>query len=154
MLAPMRRLIPYFLLAVLVLGTGLGMGLGLAGSPTGRIETDGEIRGTVNILVGGTTYHPRPGTVIVSVEQEDRLIRTLSVSSGHSFRVSVPPGRYRVLIGCVPLSSSPCAGCERTRQVNGLMTRTQTLVPTSAVVVETDRSVNVNYSCVVDPGLG
>jgi hypothetical protein len=149
-----RRLAPYLLLAVLVLGTGLGIGLGLTGAPTRAIETDGQVCGTVNILVGGTTYRPYPGTAVVGVEQKDRLIRTLSVSSGHSFHVSVPPDRYRVLIGCVPLSSSPCAGCERTGQVNGLMSRTPSFVPTSAIVVETNRSVNVNFSCVVDSALG
>jgi hypothetical protein len=34
MLAPMRRLTPYLLLAVLVLGTGLGIALGLSEAPT------------------------------------------------------------------------------------------------------------------------
>ena len=36
----MRRLTPYVLLAVLVLGTGLGVGLGLSGAPSPSSTTD------------------------------------------------------------------------------------------------------------------
>jgi len=35
-----RRLTPYVLLAVLVLGTGLGVGLGLSGAPSTSATTD------------------------------------------------------------------------------------------------------------------
>jgi len=150
----MRRLTPNLSLAVLMLGTGLGIGLGLSGAPTRGIATDGQIRGTMNIVEGGTTYRLHPGTAVVGIEWRDRMIRTLSVSSGHTFQVSIPPGRYTVFIRYVHDPGSPAADCLRTRQPNGLMANMPTLVPTSAVEVVTEHSAHINFSCIIVNGIG
>jgi hypothetical protein len=144
--APKRRLAPYVLLAVLLLGTGLGIGLGLAGAPT-----TGQIQGTVNILSGGPAYRPYPGTAIVYLARQDRLIRTLSVPSERSFRFAVAPGKYRIAARNFPNSDDPCV---RTRQANGLMRRTHNLVFTAAVDVGSRQTVRVYFSCVVNPEVG
>jgi ribosomal protein L24E len=101
-----RRLTPYMLLAVLTLGTGVGIGLGLSEAPVaGARHADGQIRGTVDLLVGGVEYHAHPGTGTVVVEQRGRVVRTVDVSSEDSFQISVAPGRYKVVV------SSPRAEC-------------------------------------------
>jgi len=149
--AAVRRLTPYLLLAVLMLGTGLGIGLGLSEAPTGVIEADGQINGTVNIVVGGATYRPYSGTTFVSFWREDRPVQTVSVSSGHEFQVWLPPGRYGILIGCAPVTCDPCL---RTEQPNGLLLRRSSIVPTSEIGVGPSLSVEVNFSCIVHSALG
>src|ERR1039458_6665467 len=104
---------PYVLLGFLALATGLGVGLGLSEAPTYRTgwlaygpdsiavtvvhSPDGILTGVAAPCVGlATTAEYARLPVEVAVNEGSRTVVSETVTGRHTYRFTVPPGRYTI----------------------------------------------------------
>jgi hypothetical protein len=123
---------PGFMVASIVSAVGAATLLGCCGSPT----STGTLTGTFKIVTGGVEYQTVPGAGRVIIRQGRRRLADHQVSSGSTFKITLPPGSYLISATCV---QSP--------------QETQMSTP-QQISIETKVATRTHIQCLLNPSTG
>jgi hypothetical protein len=126
-----------------VAGAMISACLALVLTSCGDSSPGGTVSGTLRILEGGVMYRTVAGDGVVAVRKGGHLKVDAKVSSGHTFRLSVPSGSYRVTSSCVQQPSWL-----------GQPVPTVVIVTPSRITIAAHQSRTVRVRCLVETMVG
>jgi len=156
----MRRLTPYLLLAILMLGTGLGIGLGLSEASSTSNPSASQQRTTMGVIVGHEVIEicsalcvkRPPSSTEVELRAHGEVVGSEYVPGGKSFRFTFKPGRYMFFDASLPFAT--CWGGRWHIWAANPETQTRGGTSGTGVLVTAGHVTKANFLCDPAPGLG